>query len=933
MAAVGDRGHHSGSAGSHGALPAIQHEKKDFVITDATGGKILALSLKAGHMTDRSGQGEIQVVVETVMKGVAERGGRYLYQTSQGMIRLSHAEAEEKLLKMVSRAFMQSFPHQGTQERPPEAQPVTAGSPLVQHQADVPGNFQRLVHPPPPLPAREVQQATSLSNGMSGHTSDDKPIKHSYYQYLIERMPFSMFRSRAPLTVRDLHRCGPGEFSMTLAELGVLLHAVISQQPMLGFRLLMPRYRLRIIEEHMTRLTYLDKPDISMLRIVPDIFFRTLVRQDYLRASAEIADRPKLLCDPQFEYAVPTTPLPIDNLFEKYFEEHHERQIIEIDDAPARIRGGGPKDDGPVTLASKPANEWVGKTVFARLLVQSEGFQKPTTVIGDVVSILDAARGQVKVQVYLHWKKGAVDPYECTPLARDLREVQPDSPKWERAQQAKKFHGIQHPTGDIPRDGAERKLAEGALRPEVPLEEVLRHPFFEILRMNEEDRSKQLLRSIDSVNQPFVLIGLLPDHRKVYWHVLDRDSIYVSPFPGASGEENLVDFLTRRDACENHIESPSRAHHICTWCCDNETRKNLVFDNRNDLLNHYCAEHSIPSQGSLWTLKRVSSVQTKSNFFAALVAFVHKRFFEVERMWMSNTTTPTLDPRFVADEVPASDMNLARCWAVAKSAEREALMTLVNFMTLFDTDKFCYRVDELEEMIVQDVPEQTQHSDAGTGSSPFDQARRLLLSMANTMPKELIKEPHRHHFEARDDGDSAYSIPSVISVCQTVQGFIHAFSFILYSINNELLPEWWKSDGGSWYSAQGLLLNADLSSLILHAEAFQEAITEAIQNLASGPISAFGKFKLAPFPPDYVDLTKQIVALAEEKGIPRFSGRDEEYCYKCRDGGELYCCSFCRNVMCQNCYNSYNLPSAPADFVCHSCINGIRAFTSLTGGR
>ena len=65
------------------------------------------------------------------------------------------------------------------------------------------------------------------------------------------------------------------------------IHSFLSSQErtlMLGMRLLMPRYRLRIIESH---LNYLTRMDLGRLKIVPDYLWKPLVHQDYFRSQVE----------------------------------------------------------------------------------------------------------------------------------------------------------------------------------------------------------------------------------------------------------------------------------------------------------------------------------------------------------------------------------------------------------------------------------------------------------------------------------------------------------------------------------------------------------------------------------------------------------------------------------------------------------------------
>ena len=862
-------------------LSETQTGKRNFHITDDAGERLVNYFLQKGILNSMSTADEILDSAGFVMERVAG----VFYHGRQ----IANEQAKHALQRMISKSFLRRYQNEILQQRTSEHSQTFA----LQHKS-VAAPQQPV---PPPQPARcprlvpDIQGAPPPSRTTIMNQEKRIEFSHLNYKYLIDRMDFDSYRLKAPpLAVGDLYVCGPAECSMTMAELSVLLRAILEKQPMLGFRLLMPRYRIRIIEEHFNHLTRLD---LSQFRSIPETHWKALLRLDYQRASTADAGKPQLLVDPTFKYVISESPFSIDNFFEAYFKRNaipDTTKIIEIDqEPPDRIRGGG-KTEEPVPLNSRPANEWPGKTVYARIIVASDGTQKVTTIIGDVVSICDASRGKVRLKVYFHIKKGVVDPYEIDLEAKDLYEVQLGSKKWEKAQQAKKHYKILHSTSDATRDDTEPdvKMTEADILPNVTIDEVLRHPFFRIIRMNGKERLKEVLRSIDSTNQPFVLMGLLPDHRSIYWHILDGNALYITPWPATSGEEKVIQFLDRLDAYDNfqNAHTGVRPHHICNWNCGKQDTKNRVFDNRNDLLDHNHAQHDIPSDGTLWKLVRVSSVETIRNLVQALVAIVYRRFYGAIALWAIGGGEPTLSPIFVTDGVPASEEHhVARSWAVAKIAEKEAFATLVNMMTLFDTDNFCCRLSESEEVSHGELDRVGDGDSSAAKISDFDLARRLLLSLAETTPDQLLTLPKK---DQSDRIDHTLSLVSFISSCQTVKGLIHAFNYIIYSTNIEFMPGWWKSNGGGWSSAQGLLLNPLSPKLLLHIQVFKEAISEATQLSASGRAAAFKRLKLRPFPSNYVDLTKEMTSMAKAKGIPMWLGESDDFCYACRDGGDLY---------------------------------------------
>ena len=195
------------------------------------------------------------------------------------------------------------------------------------------------------------------------------------------------------------------------------------------------------------------------------------------------------------------------------------------------------------------------------------------------------------------------------------------------------------------------------------------------------------------------------------------------------------------------------------------------------------------------------------------------------------------------------------------------------------------------------------------------------------MPEMLVQKHFRCHIcpeHGKDDrGVAPFSLVQLVESSQSVPGLIHLFSFVTCCADHELFPEWWRSEGGGWKSAQPLLMNVSLPSLILSAQVFREAISQAIRLAAEDDDTDF-TVRIPRFPAKYIHLAKSITTEAKGKGIQVWQGGDEYYCYFCGEGGDLFCCTFCPKVLCKKCYHAGNVTEVPDDFVCHGCIVDIR---------
>jgi hypothetical protein len=138
----------------------------------------------------------------------------------------------------------------------------------------------------------------------------------------------STLHSRRSVSTRDLYCPGPRGTFLTLIELAVFCGCLRHQQPMLGIRLLCPRYDLDHILSQTTILR--AHPElVQNVPIIPDDIHRFLIWLDFKRSTS--TEKPELGGPVFFEgvhqYRKPIACLPIDRMVEKWLHRRGEQPL------------------------------------------------------------------------------------------------------------------------------------------------------------------------------------------------------------------------------------------------------------------------------------------------------------------------------------------------------------------------------------------------------------------------------------------------------------------------------------------------------------------------------------------------------------------------------------------------------------------------------
>jgi hypothetical protein len=145
----------------------------------------------------------------------------------------------------------------------------------------------------------------------------------------------------------DLYKGGlPGSF-LTLLETSLLVKATTRLVPMLGVRMLCPRYNPEMVVSELHVVAW--KSQLDHVPEMDDYTFEKLIGLDYQRSKSE--EGPISFRDASFEYRMPTKRFPIDRLMESHFQETgtvaNAMESENMNDGPVdaeRIRGGGDDD-------------------------------------------------------------------------------------------------------------------------------------------------------------------------------------------------------------------------------------------------------------------------------------------------------------------------------------------------------------------------------------------------------------------------------------------------------------------------------------------------------------------------------------------------------------------------------------------------------------
>ena len=221
----------------------------------------------------------------------------------------------------------------------------------------------------------QQDQRFALRNGTPFSKNDDNPqlpyiatqhVQPNPYTFsqirnecttLMEKAAREIGPNAVHISKRHLHREGPGETILSIAETSVLIAAILRGHPMLGVRMLTPRYHVVLI---LHQIRVLCMSDLRFVPVLGNRLWQILTVYDYIRTQLEPEGAPILFVDrdTRLKYGFPTEVFPIDALIGAVYDatqggaslsgfkasdnKHIYLQFTSVAPVPLeRVRGGG----------------------------------------------------------------------------------------------------------------------------------------------------------------------------------------------------------------------------------------------------------------------------------------------------------------------------------------------------------------------------------------------------------------------------------------------------------------------------------------------------------------------------------------------------------------------------------------------------------------
>jgi hypothetical protein len=428
----------------------------------------------------------------------------------------------------------------------------------------------------------------------------------------------------------DLYRAGLPGTVLTRIETAFLVEAHTRSLPLLGRRLLCPRYNSDVAG-YQQGLVF--RGDCSRIpRVQTELWDRT-IQVDYDRSLRETGE--PLWQEGNFSYCVPDAVLPLDRLTESFLDQQS---------LAGRIRGGGPSAEGADDiendavsqahiLANIPKEEWQNSLVHSRCQTTQQGNDAgEATIIGVVQYLLSTERpgeeagdDEVPVAVFYLSSVGYMDDPLTMPIAADqLHIVQNGSDEARIADQCELVPRLMAPYTRTVSDDRMDTVPQDA---DAPLLGPTDTTIFDRGSSRTQDASPQeqtdqtseegssMLKAASHLAQRLchrregpTPIGDLPDGRALLWLHSDPRALYIriptnDKFAIASCRV-LQTLSANRATPDKEIGTGSNGRdcecYSCPWGCDRKesaasataTQKNaLYFTLPSQLRDHLRTEH------------------------------------------------------------------------------------------------------------------------------------------------------------------------------------------------------------------------------------------------------------------------------------------------------------------------------------------------------
>jgi hypothetical protein len=220
-------------------------------------------------------------------------------------------------------------------------------------------------------------------------------------------------------------------------------------------------------------------------------------------------------------------------------------------------------------------------------------------------------------------------------------------------------------------------------------------------------------------------------------------------------------------------------------------------------------------------------------------------------------------------------------------------------------------------------PAQARTGPIREGCSLLARTKNLMLNVASHLPPDSLRRESADAFELRKylwEEQNYQAWYKQVESCNSLNLALQALVVLLYSIDKEKMPMWWKSSKSGWSSAYAVMSLPSLSSLALYLYVMDAAVCEYSANTLS-------KVQASSLPPGLQILSKiqrmaQVVAWATAIDLPRYKDDRSCNCTVCGEGGCLLACEFCEQVQHAECAQIAG-HSELSEWVCGSCTKDI----------
>lgn len=156
--------------------------------------------------------------------------------------------------------------------------------------------------------------------------------------------------------------CLPGSV-LTIAESATFLEAITQDLPMLGMRMLRPRYSIEVLKRELEQFSRC--PTLHLVPQLSQLMWRVLLDMDYARSLEEPANSQLCFFDKSYSYRMPIKKFPIDRIIENHI----------CLAGPSRIRGGGGDEDNNSRrkLPHVNPNDWLHTLVHGNYIPSVNG--------------------------------------------------------------------------------------------------------------------------------------------------------------------------------------------------------------------------------------------------------------------------------------------------------------------------------------------------------------------------------------------------------------------------------------------------------------------------------------------------------------------------------------------------------------------------------